>query len=298
VLDFLKQEQLSCDTVYFNSLFSVKYTILPLLFYRNYKVQKILAPRGMLGHGALKIKPIKKRIFLFASKKFLFRDVIWHASTQAEAKEVRHIIGRTAEAIVAQNISLPATKKAVASDFKTEQKLKLVFISRISEKKNIGFLLSLLRSMEKMDGLTLDIYGPIEDQEYWTKCYALFENDDRVQYKGVINPVEVNSVLANYHFFVLPTLHENYGHSIVEAINCGLPVMISQRTPWRNLKVENVGFDISLNAKETWMEALRVAYFMGGANYIAMTEACYQYATTHFLSENIIAQNKKLFLNE
>ena len=109
VLDFLKQEQLSCDSVYFNSLFSIKYTILPLLFYRNSKVKKILAPRGMLGQGALEIKSIKKKLFLFLSKKFLFADVIWHASTPTEANEVKQVIGRTAETIVAQNISSPAT---------------------------------------------------------------------------------------------------------------------------------------------------------------------------------------------
>ena len=295
VLDFLKQEQLSCDSVYFNSLFSIKYTILPLLFYRNSKVKKILAPRGMLGQGALEIKSIKKKLFLFLSKKFLFADVIWHASTPTEANEVKQVIGRTAETIVAQNISSPATERIIASDFKMEQKLRLVFISRISSKKNLYFLLELLKLMEDLSDVTLDIYGPIEDQEYWNTCYALVEKDKRVQYKGVITPVEINSVLSSYHFFVLPTLHENYGHSIVEALNCGLPVVLSQHTPWRNLKSENVGFDIALSDKQAWMDALRAAYFMNGSEYKTMTMACYEYAKKYVVNEQVVIENKKLF---
>ena len=295
LLEFLKREKISCDSVYFNSLFSVKYTILPMLFYRNSKVKKILAPRGMLGQGALAIKPIKKKIFLFLSKKFLIADVIWHASTPTEADEVKQVIGKTAKIVIAQNISSSASKRFVEYDFKKKQELRMVFISRISSKKNIYFLLDLLRSLKDLNNLKLDIYGPVEDQAYWDSCCTLIEKDKRIQYRGVIPPVEINSVLSNYHFFVLPTLHENYGHSIVEALNCGLPVMLSQQTPWRKLKVENIGFDISLNDKSAWMEALRSAYFMDGAEYKAITLACYQYANAHVVNEEVISQNKKLF---
>jgi glycosyltransferase involved in cell wall biosynthesis len=298
ILEFLKNENLEYDAVYFNSIFSFKFTILPLYYLKKSKIKKIVAPRGMLGKGALGIKPIKKKIFLGVSKALLFRGITWHTSTLKESQEVKEVFGKKANTYVAQNISTPAVKRTISKEFKIPKELKLIFISRISTKKNLYFLLELLKLMEDLSGLTLDIYGPIEDQEYWTKCYALVEKDKRVQYKGVITPIEINSVLGNYHFFVLPTLHENYGHSIVEALNCGLPVMLSQQTPWRNLKAENIGFDISLSNKSAWMEALRAAYFMGGAEYETMTEACYQYATTHFLSENIIAQNKKLFLNE
>ena len=295
MLDFLKQERQSCDTVYFNSLFSVKYTILPMLFYRNSKVKKILAPRGMLGQGALAIKPIKKKIFLFLSKKFLFADVIWHASTPTEADEVKQVIGKTAKIVIAQNISSSASKRFVEYDFKKKQELRMVFISRISSKKNIYFLLDLLRSLKDLNNLKLDIYGPIEDQAYWDSCCTLIEKDKRIQYRGVIPPVEINSVLSNYHFFVLPTLHENYGHSIVEALNCGLPVVLSQHTPWRNLKSENVGFDIALSDKQAWMDVLRAAYFMDGTDYKTMTMACYEYAKKYLVNEQVLSDNKKLF---
>ena len=56
------------DVLYMNSLFSVFFTLLPLIIARFNKLncRLIVAPRGMLGLGALHIKPFKKKAFLFA----------------------------------------------------------------------------------------------------------------------------------------------------------------------------------------------------------------------------------------
>ena len=35
--------------------------------------------------------------------------------------------------------------------------------------------------------------------------------------------------------FLLPTGGENFGHAIFEALSCGVPALISDRTPWRDL---------------------------------------------------------------
>ena len=66
--EIVKREiQLDYDKIYMNSLFSFPFTINPLRnLSKDDKRQKvILAPRGMLGKGALELKSIKKNIFLF-----------------------------------------------------------------------------------------------------------------------------------------------------------------------------------------------------------------------------------------
>ncbi|HMT30487.1 MAG TPA: glycosyltransferase, partial [Bacteroidia bacterium] len=73
------------DVIHLNSLFSFYFTILPLIAVRNLKIKcnVVAGPRGMLSRGALSIKPLKKKIFIEASKIFgLFKNVIWHASTE------------------------------------------------------------------------------------------------------------------------------------------------------------------------------------------------------------------------
>jgi hypothetical protein len=51
------------DIVYINSFFSKNYSITPLRLLKNKKLKTkiILAPRGMLSEGALRIKPLKKK---------------------------------------------------------------------------------------------------------------------------------------------------------------------------------------------------------------------------------------------
>ena len=52
---------------------------------------------------------------------------------------------------------------------------------------------------------------------------------------------------------------ENYGHSIVEALLCGTPVLISDSTPWRGLEAEGVGWDLPIADEAAFVRALREA---------------------------------------
>src|SRR5215216_5615105 len=54
------------DLVYLNSFWSYNFALLPLRFKKAGKLKAdiVLAPRGMLGKGAMSIKPLKKKLFL------------------------------------------------------------------------------------------------------------------------------------------------------------------------------------------------------------------------------------------
>jgi glycosyltransferase involved in cell wall biosynthesis len=81
---------------------------------------------------------------------------------------------------------------------------------------------------------------------------------------------DVWSVLADSHFFVLPTLGENFGHAIVEAWQSGIPVVISDRTPWRGLAQKNVGWDLALEDTFEWQRVLQRCVNMSVHDYHAM----------------------------
>ena len=88
-LRFLKGDT---DILYLNSMFSVRFILLPLLFLKlgliSFK-KVILAPRGMLGSGAIEIKKTKKRIFLFfANILDLYKNVIFHATREQEKLDI------------------------------------------------------------------------------------------------------------------------------------------------------------------------------------------------------------------
>ena len=65
------------------------------------------------------------------------------------------------------------------------------------------------------------------------------------------------AALARSDVFLLPTGGENFGHAIFEALSCGVPVLISDQTPWRGLEALKAGWDLPLARPEAFVAALR-----------------------------------------
>lgn len=241
--------------IYINSLFSIDFAIKPLLVSRTVGQDVVLAPRGMVGKGALSIKKLKKQVFI-SFFKFLLLDkyVKWHATSESEKNEIKHVFGNNSNITIAANISSTNINEKNNIE-KKQNELKLCFISRISKKKNLLFALEVLSSVSRKisdsQTISFDIFGPIEDKEYWDKCLHEIDKNVseklRVAYKGELKPTEISSALIQYHFLLLPTLNENFGHIIAESFLSNTPVIISQYTPWIDLDRFKVGYDLELN---------------------------------------------------
>lgn len=278
------------DLIYINGLFSKNFSIKPLLVSNKLKIKTIIAPRGMFGAGALAIKSFKKKIFLriFIFLK-LYRNVIWHATDQTEKNEINQHIQNCGEVYVIPNMPVKPQLNLLDTKIKNENKLKLVYISRISKKKNLNFILEIINEENILKNIELDIWGPIEDEAYFEKCNRLIENinndnSNKVCYKGDLKWNEIENCLINYDFFILPTLHENFGHAIFESIAVGVPIIISDTTPWRNLQTDKIGWDLSLNKKSDWINALEIATKMNDVEYRFYSENCLKFASK-WLSE-------------
>ena len=290
-------DEFNADLIYYNSIFSKNFTLKPLLYFRKKGVKQRIAPRGMLGRGALAIKPFKKKLFLKFFKRMFRKNekLSWHASTRLEKNEIQTVFGEKSNVFVAQNLSSASLKRKLAVDFKRVDELKLVFVSRISIKKNLLFALELFQNSKTHQKLSLDIYGPIEEEVYWKKCRLIIDADPRITYKGILKPTGITSVLQQNHFFILPTQHENYGHAIAEAINAGVPVLISDNTPWSNLAAFNVGHDLPLTEIDLWKGRLETLIQLDQASYEKLVIACYEYSLDKIVSKELVQENRKLF---
>ena len=143
-----------------------------------------------------------------------------------------------------------------------------------------------------------DLYGPAEEADYYKLCaeFALtLPANISVSFKGDLQSNEVEQTLKKYHLFFLPTLNENFGHAIVEAMLNGCIPLISDRTPWRNLQTQNIGWDISLNEKEKFTAAIQEVLQMNQLVFEAKSKAVQQYALTHCMDVANIEAYKKLF---
>jgi len=81
----------------------------------------------------------------------------------------------------------------------------------------------------------------------------------------------VTMTLLNYHFLVLPSLGESFGHVIVEALAAGCPLIISDTTPWQRLEEKGIGWDIPLDDVGRWREILNLCLNMDDVTYRKMS---------------------------
>ncbi len=285
------------DVAYFNSLFSVKYTLLPLFILKKTKknIKIILAPRGMLGEGALSLKKKKKQFFLFFSKFLnIYKKVIWHATDKIEVSDIKKYFGENSEIKLISNIP------EKISNYKKREKdiTGFVFLSRIAEKKNLLFAIKCFRKIKTEKQVTFSVFGTKEDSAYYNKCKSEAKKVNKnvhIELKGELAHEEVNTVLSKYHFYFLPTLHENFGHSIFEALSAGCPVIISDQTPWRNLEEKNIGWDIALENEVKFIDTIQKCIDMSQSDYDVMSRNAYNFAINFNKNSKAIEQIKMMF---
>lgn len=268
------------DVLYFNSLYSKNYTLLPLFLARRLGYQPeqlVLAPRGMLGKGALQLKSNKKKLFLSISRKIgLFKGITWHATSEQEAQEIRTNFDANITPFLAANIPGPSTldgPKALCGG-----KIRMIFLSRLSPKKNLKFALECVARYSDKAKFRFDLYGTPEDKQYLQEILDLAKQKELdLAYHGSVAHHEVSECLRNADFLILPTLNENYGHVIFESLAVGTPVLISDQTPWRDLQAKGIGYDIPLDPN-IWKKVLGEILRINPEEYRLMSEKSIAYA--------------------
>jgi glycosyltransferase involved in cell wall biosynthesis len=270
VLDQILSER-DFDRFYINSLFSREFALTPLRYFRKKGLSEkvILAPRGMLKQGALSVKSRKKRLFLFLSQKLgWFDGITWHATNAAEADEIKKHYPKAADIRVAPNLPREPHSRFQRSQKKANQ-LRLVCVARVSREKNIDGGIDFLSALPGHLDVQWDVYGTMQDAAYLKSCRdAANRIPATVNFKGEIAPKEIPAMLSSYDFFFLPTLGENYGHAIAESLLSGLPVIISDRTPWQQIESNHAGFTLPLE-KEKFTTVLRQCAEMDEATYLS-----------------------------
>ena len=285
--------------IYLNSFFSSLsvFTFLLRRFRQIAVIPIILAPEGELVPGGLKLKPVKKRLYITLSKALSLLDkVIWKAAAQSEKDDVEAIFGKESKIFIAPNMP---PKAEIAVVMKKPEKNKgavsFVFLSRFMRKKNMNWVLEMLGTLEgKID---VDIYGPIEDEVYFEETKLILKGlpgNVCVQMKGPVQHDEVSQTLAGYHFFVLPTLGENFGHIFIEALTAGCPLLISDRSPWHELEQKGIGWDIPLEDPGSWIKALEHCVGMTDDEYRERSASARQFAFDWLSDPSVEESNRSV----
>ena len=294
------------DVVYLNSFFDNIFTQ-RILWARRFgllgKVPIILAPRGEFSCGALSINKIKKKIYLnLVITAGLYSGLSWHVSSELEQEDLH----RTLNFVCRKNVRVAMDLAPAGNQQQIERKvrknggpLRVCFLSRISPMKNLDFALKVLAQVKS--SIVFTIYGPKEvASSYWAECESLIAScppNIKVIYEGEVHPQAVKPTLAQHDLFFFPTRGENYGHVIHEALSAGLPVLISDQTPWNEVRKREVGWVFPLSSLDFFVEAIQEASNWTAEEHAAITRRAHSFAIEKATDSDVLVHNRNLFMN-
>ena len=290
------------DILYINSFFDSVFTVKTVLARRLGLLPDtpvVLAPRGEFSPAALRLDRWRKLPYLACSRALgLYRRLMWQASSEFEAGDIRRTLGRMAEPLViAPNLPRRlGDATGTAHDRSPGDPLRVVFLSRIAPLKNLAYALQALQHVRVPVSFT--IYGPVRDAAYWSECQRLIgclPDTVKVEYRGEVRSADVPGVLQAHDLFLLPTRGENYGHAIAEALNAGTPVLIADTTSWRGLEQDGVGWDLPLDDPERFARCVEYAAGLSTEEYAAWREHVRRYAASRVEDTRAVDANRKLF---
>lgn len=287
--------------IYLNHLWSYWFVLQPLfIVWKKFKhIKIVLCPRGALFPSALHYKNtfIKKKAVIVLLKALgIHKKIHFHATTVQEKETIQQNFGNV-KIDIANN--LPDLQQPSLSTIeKNSGELKLIFIARIVDIKNLKILLQNLFLIKLKINLT--IAGPIEDENYWKECEALLNQMPKnitINYIGQITPQQVMPLISQHHLYCLPTQGENFGHSIFEAFMIGRPVLISNKTPWLNLNTKQAGWDVDITNPNCLMQYIGIAANWTQQEFDAYCKGAWQIAHNYISNPKLI-QDYNILFNE
>jgi len=290
------------DIIYINGIYSYFFSILPLLIAKKIKSKKIIVcARGMLSKQAFSRKSFKKNIFLYLAKlRSFYKNVLFHATNENEKNDILNLIGKKTQIFVTPNLPKFLENIVLEPKIKQENILKLVSIARISHEKNTKFALEVLKNIKNYQ-IEFDIYGSIYDESYWKECENIISQMSKniiIRVKNPINPNLVLQTFSKYHFSFMPSIGENFGHSLLESMMAGTPIITSKNTPWINLENQNIGWDIDLKNVEKFINIIENCALISQEKYNQLSENCFNFAKEITKVDNLKEQYFNLFENE
>jgi glycosyltransferase involved in cell wall biosynthesis len=207
---------------------------------------------------------VKRSRFKKAIVNWLYQRMCLHhasclrATAASEIESIRQFGVKNPIALIKNGVPLPAELPPRPAIF--NRRKRALFLSRIHPKKG---LLNLVRAWKRVrpEGWELVLIGPDEGGHLAEVLAAVRECDleDEIRYGGEFWDQEAKfQCYFDSDLFILPSYSENFGLVIAEALGCGVPVITTLATPWKDLEIHRCGWWIE-TGEEPLVAALKQA---------------------------------------
>ncbi len=211
-----------------------------------FNIKTVISPHGMMDPKSIEIKSFKKKIAYHIYQKIIFNfsDSIIVNSIE-EKKNLLNIGIKNKIHVINHGIQVQ-NKYFV----KKNNTLKIVYYSRIHPIKGLKEFLLLWLSSKKLRKFKFDLYGNIDDEKYFNIINKIIKNNKNINYLGGLSSNNKLSKLSKYNLLIQPSTSESFGLTILEAISCGLFVLVSQKLPWHIIESYDIGYFFKKNRKD------------------------------------------------
>lgn len=290
----LDEREWSC--VYVNGLYSRWFSIMPLWLLNGSKQRRVVAPRGMLASGMMEHGRFKKRAFLAGMRTFgCYKGVEFQATNAEEEEDIKHWLEPDGTVHRIPNLGRKLDVHSAGRRTKVPGELKLLSVARIAKEKNTLFAIQCLQGLK--GSVTFDLFGPVYDEDYWRQCndaIAQLPPNVRVDLQGTVHPREVPALMGRYDLLFMPSQGENFGHTMAEALACGLPMLISDRTPWKGLEAAHAGWDVSLGDRTAFARALQTTLELDEPDHAVLREGALALAARYLAAPEVVERTARM----
>ncbi|NII81318.1 MULTISPECIES: XrtY-associated glycosyltransferase XYAG1 [unclassified Pedobacter] len=197
-----------------------------------YKIPVVLSPRGMLTTYTQNNRNSfsKKLLHNLIGKKLLQYCHI-HATSEQEKQDILKIVTPKSITVIPNlvNIKELVSSSQLAIDNSDTTVFRLIFLSRIEEKKGLELLFDALSLLDINWQLSIAGSGK---EGYVESLKLKAENlklNPRINWIGQVTDQDKYNLIAKHDLLVLTSFNENFANVVIESLSVGTPVLISDR---------------------------------------------------------------------
>lgn len=186
----------------------------------------------------------------YLKKQFFKRITLVYASGKSQEKLAR-LLDYNGKIIITKGVGIFNINTQPTFTLSTNVK-KFIYVGRLSKEKNIEFIINIFNNLPNLE-LNIVGYGP---QENILKSIS----NKNIIYHGAINNKELTSYYQKCDVFILPSIKEPWGLVVEEALNNGLPVLLSNKVGCaEEILIEGKnGYSFVYNSKESLLEKVNL----------------------------------------
>jgi glycosyltransferase involved in cell wall biosynthesis len=267
---------------------------------RRHGVPVVVSPRGSLDPDALGFSPRKKAwYFRLGGTRALREAAAFHVTSESERAHVAALIHGALIGIVPNGVAVPSDDELARWTSVPAAAPTVLFLGRIHPIKNVVALVRAWASVApRHPGARLVLAGP-DDHGHRVeveRTIASLGVAPSVRIAGFVGGEELSRLLATAVCLVLPSVAENFGNVVAEALAHRVPVVASTGTPWGGVQDRDCGWWVQPTV-EGLAVSIEEALAMDPAARIAKGERGRRWMIEEFASRSIARRMADFYLD-